>query len=111
MLFLLINLLFIEGPNLVKKNAEGSGRVGEKSNKSEDDVFSDAVTDFSDIGISPRLEERFENVRELDKSMEHKSVQGDLYGSGSLKVDVTAGEHLKGYIICLKVVEVTRLSF
>ncbi|KAK4435809.1 hypothetical protein Salat_0744400 [Sesamum alatum] len=80
-------------PKPVKKNAEefgGSSGAGEKSNKSEDDVFSDAVTEFSDSGISPRLEERFESVRGLDKSMEQKSVEGDLYGSESLKVDETA---------------------
>ncbi|KAI3470059.1 hypothetical protein Pfo_026722 [Paulownia fortunei] len=80
-------------PKLVKKTSEefgGSGRVGEKSTKSEDDVFSDAVTEFSDSGISPRLEERFESVRGLDKSMERKNVEADLYGSESLKVDETS---------------------
>ncbi|KAL0382872.1 UNVERIFIED_CONTAM: hypothetical protein Scaly_0574500 [Sesamum calycinum] len=77
----------------VKKNAEefgSSSGAGEKSNRSEDDVFSDAVTEFSDSGISPRLEERFESVRGLDKSMEQKSVEGDLYRTESLKVDETA---------------------
>ncbi|KAL8048597.1 hypothetical protein ABFX02_07G076400 [Erythranthe guttata] len=48
-------------PNLVKKKAEdfasGDG-AGAKSNRSEDDVFSDAVTEFSDSGISPSLVER-----------------------------------------------------
>ncbi|EYU38966.1 hypothetical protein MIMGU_mgv1a004239mg [Erythranthe guttata] len=48
-------------PNLVKKKAEdfasGEG-AGAKSNRSEDDVFSDAVTEFSDSGISPSLVER-----------------------------------------------------
>ncbi|KAL0403775.1 UNVERIFIED_CONTAM: hypothetical protein Sradi_2018300 [Sesamum radiatum] len=77
----------------VKKNAEefgSSSGAGEKSNRSEDDVFSDAVTEFSDSGISPRLEERFESVRGLDKSMEQKSVEDDLYRTESLKVDETA---------------------
>ncbi|KAH6770106.1 hypothetical protein C2S52_014909 [Perilla frutescens var. hirtella] len=74
-------------PNIIKKNAESSGRVVEKSPKSEEDVFSDAVTDFSDSGISPKLEERFESVGEFGKSLEQKSVEGDLYGSGVLKVE------------------------
>lgn len=77
-------------PNIVKKNAGSSGREGEKSAKSEDDVFSDAVTDFSDSGISPRLEEHFESVRGLGKSLEQKSVEGDLHGSGTLEVEEAA---------------------
>ncbi|KAL6527978.1 hypothetical protein OROHE_014928 [Orobanche hederae] len=79
-------------PKLVKKTGVGIGSssgVGVMSNKSEDDVFSDAVTEFSDSGISPRLEDRFESVR--DKSMEHKRLEADLSGSESLNVvDATA---------------------
>ncbi|KAL8500396.1 hypothetical protein ACS0TY_020117 [Phlomoides rotata] len=70
-------------PILVMGNAENSVKVGDK-----DDVYSDAVTEFSDIGIIPRLEERFESVKEL--SMEQKGVDGDLQGGGSLKVDEVA---------------------
>lgn len=74
-----------------------SGRIGDKSNKSEDDVYSDAVTDFADSGVSPRLEEHFESAKELNKSMDQKGVEGDLHGGGSLKVDEVAGKHFKGY--------------
>ncbi|XP_057773205.1 uncharacterized protein LOC130992548 [Salvia miltiorrhiza] len=79
-------------PNIVKKDAEKSSGVGEKSAKSEDDVFSDAAMDFSDSGISPKLEARFESVRELGKSSEDKSVEldGDLYGSGELEIEGAA---------------------
>lgn len=79
----------------MKKKAEdfaSGGGVGGKSNRSEDDVFSDAVTEFPDSGISPRLEERFDNVRGLDKSIEQKVLEGD---SGLVKVDETAGKYLK----------------
>ncbi|KAL6582179.1 hypothetical protein OROMI_006193 [Orobanche minor] len=79
-------------PKLVKKTGVGIGSssgVSVMSNKSEDDVFSDTVTEFSDSGISPRLEDRFESVR--DKSMEHKRLEADLCGSESLNVvDATA---------------------
>ncbi|KAK4404128.1 hypothetical protein Sango_0781400, partial [Sesamum angolense] len=97
----------------VKKNAEefgSSSGAGEKSNRSEDDVFSDAVTEFSDSGISPRLEERFESVRGLDKSMEQKSVEGDLYRTEFLKVDETAVMLRKGLgrIVNLRVLLVTK---
>ncbi|KAL3829277.1 hypothetical protein ACJIZ3_018079 [Penstemon smallii] len=66
-------------PTAEKKAKEfgSSSGVGGKSNRSEDDVFSDAVTDFSDSGISPQQ----------DKSMEQRTVDRDLGGSDSKKVD------------------------
>lgn len=82
--------LHTPSPNTVKKNASISGRIGEKSPKSEDDVFSDAVTDFSDSGFSPKLEEHVESVGELGKNLEQKSVEDDLYGSGQPKVEEAA---------------------
>ncbi|KAL3637398.1 hypothetical protein CASFOL_018566 [Castilleja foliolosa] len=80
-------------PKAVNKTAEdfgSSGVVGARSNKSEDDVFSDAVTDFSDSGISPRLEERFESVRELDNILEQKRLEAHLNGNETINVDTTA---------------------
>lgn len=94
--------MLIEGRDVVKKNAESSGGVGEKPTKSEDDVFSDAVMNFSD-GTSPQLEEHSESVREsgLPKSLEQKSMDRDLYGSGVLELDVeeAAGKHVKGLVL------------
>ncbi|XP_027081855.2 uncharacterized protein, partial [Coffea arabica] len=52
----------------VKEVGSGAG-IGLKSSKSEDDVFSDAVTEFSDSGISPSIEERLESVREVDNTV------------------------------------------
>ncbi|KAL7105926.1 hypothetical protein ACP275_07G077900 [Erythranthe tilingii] len=70
-------------PNLVKKKAEdfasGEG-AGAKSNKSEDDVFSDAVTEFSDSGISPSLVERL--------VMEEKPLEDDPIKTAE-KPDIT----------------------
>ncbi|KAL3619948.1 hypothetical protein CASFOL_034860 [Castilleja foliolosa] len=80
-------------PKVANKTAEGfgsSGGVGARSNKSEDDVFSDAVTEFSDSGISPRLEERFESVRELDTILEQKRLEAHLNGNETINVDTTA---------------------
>ncbi|KAL1548283.1 hypothetical protein AAHA92_16531 [Salvia divinorum] len=77
-------------PNVVKRNAFISGGVGAKSNKSEDDVFSDAAMEFSDSGISPQLEAPFENVGELGKSSEHKGLEGDVHGSGELGIEEAA---------------------
>lgn len=93
--------VFIEGPNIVKKIAESRGRVGEKSIKSEDDVFSDAAMEFPDSGISPRLEV---SVRESGKSSEYKGVEG---GGGKLEIEEeAAGEHLKDYVLCFKLVDI-----
>ncbi|KAA8527881.1 hypothetical protein F0562_035250 [Nyssa sinensis] len=68
-----------------------SGGIGERSNRSEDEVFSDAVAEFSESGFSPgpRFEERLEGGIELDKNME-KIVEGDPGTSQLVKVDATA---------------------
>ncbi|XP_073150462.1 uncharacterized protein [Henckelia pumila] len=61
------------------------------SNKSEDDVFSDAATEFSESGISPRLEERIEVTKgEDDKKTEQKSLEGDINVNLLKKVDECA---------------------
>lgn len=94
--------MLIEGTDIVKKNAESSVRAGEKSPKSEDDVFSDAVMDFSDGVISPQLEEHAKSVSELGlgKSLEQKS--SDLNGSGALEVEEAAGKDAKDLVLCLE---------
>ncbi|XP_047937781.1 uncharacterized protein LOC125185305 [Salvia hispanica] len=78
-------------PNIVKKNALSSGGESGKSNKSEDDVFSDAAMEFSDSGISPQLEAHFDSVRESGKSSEHNTgMDGDVYGNEELEIKETA---------------------
>lgn len=37
--------------------------IGERSNRSEDDVFSDAVTEFPDGGFTPGTEEKLMGAR------------------------------------------------
>ncbi|KAK3034157.1 hypothetical protein RJ639_034653, partial [Escallonia herrerae] len=66
-----------------------SGGVGELSNRSEDEVFSDAVTEFSDSGFSPATGEKSEEIKELDKDVK-KTVVVDLDASQSFKVDATS---------------------
>lgn len=45
--------------------------IEEKSYKSEDDLFSDAVTEFSDSGFStPGAEERFIDLKKVDENLE-----------------------------------------
>ncbi|GFY81737.1 hypothetical protein Acr_01g0015450 [Actinidia rufa] len=67
-------------PKIVKHSTKeiSSGGVNARSNRAEDEVFSDAVTEFSDNGCSPVNEE-------------------------SLKVDATAGKHLMPLDKCLDI--------
>ncbi|KAL2463393.1 uncharacterized protein Fot_53087 [Forsythia ovata] len=77
-------------PKVEKKNIklfDSSGGAGEKSNRSEDEVFTDAVAEFSDSGVSPSLEERLESVS--DKSVE-KGMVNDLNRNPLLEADETA---------------------
>lgn len=61
-------------PKLEKRiNGNGTGGIVERSNKSEDDLFSDAVTEFSDTGISPGAEGRvLDTTKLLDSPIELK---------------------------------------
>ncbi|XP_009601419.1 uncharacterized protein [Nicotiana tomentosiformis] len=70
----------IVGKTIVK---EISG-ISDKSYRSEDETFSDAVTEFSDSGISPGLEEHPEDVKSLRSNV--KRVDDEL-----LKADSTGG--------------------
>nr|XP_016436389.1 PREDICTED: uncharacterized protein LOC107762537 isoform X2 [Nicotiana tabacum] len=70
----------IGGKTIVK---EISG-ISDKSYRSEDETFSDAVTEFSDSGISPGLEERPEGVKSLSTNV--KRVDDEL-----LKANSTGG--------------------
>ncbi|KAA8548343.1 hypothetical protein F0562_000027 [Nyssa sinensis] len=55
----------------------------------KDELFSDAVTEFSDSGRVQGLEEHLEGGRQLDKNVE-KIVEGDWGTSQFLKVDATS---------------------
>ncbi|KAI3794898.1 hypothetical protein L1987_37539 [Smallanthus sonchifolius] len=66
---------------IIKESGSSAGGIEERSNRSEDDRFSDAVTEFSDTGISPRVisEVRFEEhsiplVKDTDGSHKDKII-------------------------------------
>ncbi|XP_075523747.1 uncharacterized protein LOC142556249 [Primulina tabacum] len=80
----------IEKSNVKESNSDGGVHL--RSNKSEDDVFSDAATEFSYSGISPSLEERLEVIKGDDKKIEQKIEEGDINVNLSKKVDECAGE-------------------
>nr|GEV39995.1 uncharacterized mitochondrial protein AtMg00810-like [Tanacetum cinerariifolium] len=57
---------------IVKESGSGTGGILERSNRSEEDLFSDAVTEFSDAGISPVSEERLDDTKLLGSSVARK---------------------------------------
>lgn len=71
-------------PKVEKRSIAG---VGERSYRSEDEVFSDAVAEFSDSGMSPGNEDQLEDVKELEKNFQKTVVDDDIYSTGTLKVD------------------------
>ncbi|KZV34844.1 hypothetical protein F511_00746 [Dorcoceras hygrometricum] len=75
----------IEKSNVKESNGDGEVRL--RSIKSEDDVFSDARTEFSESAASPSLEERLEVSKGDDKKREQKSVEGDINVNLLRKVD------------------------
>lgn len=67
-------------PKLVGKSdcEKPSGGIGEKSNRSEDEFFSDAVTEFSGSGFSPGIEERPKDATVAAATDVQKSGEKDL---------------------------------
>lgn len=85
------------------KELGGSDGIGLRSSKSEDDVFSDAVMEFPESGVSPSIEERLENVGEPDKNV-GEELACDPNGSRLSKGNETAGKQLMRLaisILCL----------
>ncbi|GKC55732.1 uncharacterized mitochondrial protein-like protein [Tanacetum coccineum] len=72
-------------PNIEKrivKESSGASGILERSNRSEEDLFSDAVTEFSDAGISPISEERLDDTKLLGSSLARK-VDNNLDVTGT----------------------------
>ncbi|MCD7472187.1 hypothetical protein HAX54_013195 [Datura stramonium] len=77
-------------PNGKKTSVKDVGGIGDKSYRSEDETFSDAVTEFSDSGISPGLEERPEGVKNLNtnvKKSDDELLKADAIGGTSVSLD------------------------
>ncbi|XP_049344464.1 uncharacterized protein LOC125808845 [Solanum verrucosum] len=73
-----------------KKTSVKDGSSGDKSYRSEDETFSDAVMEFSDSGISPGMEERPEGVKSLNtnvKKVDDELLKADAIGGISVSVN------------------------
>ena len=97
-MFLLVNSA-VKGPKPAEKFVSercGDGRSGERSNKSEDELFTDAVTEFTDTsGFIPANEERLEDATPVDSKVE-KITARHLTMFYSFKDNAVAGKILKG---------------
>lgn len=78
------------GPNDKKTSVKEVGDIGDKSYRSEDETFSDAVTEFSDCGINLVMEERPEgvkslntNVQKIDDDVKSNAIGGKHQGKWS----------------------------
>ncbi|XP_055813947.1 uncharacterized protein LOC129883323 [Solanum dulcamara] len=77
-----------------RKTSVKDGSSGDKSYRSEDETFSDAVTEFSDSGISPGMEEPLEGVKSMNINV--KKVDDELMKAdsiGGISVSVTDNRH------------------
>lgn len=79
-----------QSPNGKKTSVKDVGSSGDKSYRSEDETFSDAVMEFSDCGISPGMEECPEGVKSLNtnvKKVVDELLNADAIGGTSVSLD------------------------
>lgn len=85
-------------PVVDKRGVKGlgsSGRIGLQSNRSADDVFSDAVAEFSDSAASPAIEDAAKDLsQDMDKLVHSDSVEGKSFG-GTFDSSITATQSIK----------------
>ncbi|XP_047146888.1 uncharacterized protein LOC124819413 isoform X2 [Vigna umbellata] len=69
-------------------NEKGSAGNGEKFIRSEDEVFSDAVADFSDSGSNPDIKERLQDSLDAGADMEMVDIKGPKFSGISKDKDL-----------------------
>ncbi|BAT74426.1 uncharacterized protein HKW66_Vig0002540 [Vigna angularis] len=73
-------------------NEKGSAGNGEKFIRSEDEVFSDAVADFSDSGSNPDIKERLQDSLDAGADMEMVDIKGPKFSGISKDKDLNAAD-------------------
>ncbi|XP_022631988.1 uncharacterized protein LOC106778650 isoform X2 [Vigna radiata var. radiata] len=73
-------------------NEKGSAGNGEKFIRSEDEVFSDAVADFSDSGSNPDIKERLQDSLDAGADMEMVDIKGPKFSGTSKDKDLNAAK-------------------
>ncbi|KAI5565477.1 hypothetical protein BDE02_14G124600 [Populus trichocarpa] len=67
-------------------NEKGCGGVGSRSNRSEDDVFTDAIAEFPESGSSPVTGEHTRDVKEPEINLEINKASAQSSEDGSITV-------------------------
>ncbi|KAJ6680357.1 PENTATRICOPEPTIDE REPEAT (PPR) SUPERFAMILY PROTEIN [Salix purpurea] len=67
-------------------NEKGSGGVGNRSNRSEDDVFTDAIAEFPESGSSSVTGEHTKDVKEPEINLEVNNATAQSSEDGSITV-------------------------
>ncbi|KAI9382548.1 hypothetical protein POPTR_014G146200v4 [Populus trichocarpa] len=67
-------------------NEKGCGGVGSRSNRSEDDVFTDAIAEFPESGSSPVTGEHTRDVKEPEINLEINKATAQSSEDGSITV-------------------------
>lgn len=86
----------VKGPKPKEKSDKGKNSVGlgERSNRSEDEVFADAATEFPESGFGPATVERPNDARVA--AMDVEKSEKDLTVFYSFKDNASCGKILMG---------------
>lgn len=90
----------MSGPNSLEtgNNEKGNEGNGDKLFRSEDDVFSDAVADFSDSGSNPEIKERLQDSLDSGADVERVDIKEPKFSGSSEDKD------FNGVKICFNVI-------
>ena len=83
----------MQGPKGLERgiNQKGSGGVGNRSNRSEDDVFTDAIAEFPESGSSSVTGEHTKDVKEPEINLEVNKVTDQSSEDGSITGQLLTG--------------------
>ncbi|KAK7400047.1 hypothetical protein VNO78_11246 [Psophocarpus tetragonolobus] len=86
--------LVVSGPNSLEtaNNEKGNDGNGEKLMRSEDEVFSDAVADFSDCGSNPDIKERSQDSLDSGADVERSEIKEPKFSGSSEDKDFNAAD-------------------
>lgn len=82
-----------QGPKGLERssNEKGSGGVGNISNRSEDEVFKDAVAEFPESGYSSVTGEHTRDVKEQEIGLEFNKATAQTSKDGSINGKLSTG--------------------
>lgn len=83
----------MQGPKGLERgiNEKGCGGVGSRSNRSEDDVFTDAIAEFPESGSSPVTGEHTRDVKEPEINLEINKATAQSSEDGSITGQLLTG--------------------